>query len=56
MTADVIRNMTDSQLETLSSTDDHDLTNFTDAELDAIVNGTACPDLICRVAQTKKSK
>ena len=56
MTADVIRGMTDEQLETLAAQDPHDLTSFTDAEIDAIVNGTASPDLISRVALTRKTK
>ena len=55
MTTEVIRGMTDEQLETLAAQDPHDLTSFTDAELDAIINGTPSPDLSRRVALTRKT-
>ena len=55
MIADVIRGMTDEQLETLAAQDPHDLTSFTDAELDAIINGTHSTDLIRRVGLTRKN-
>jgi pyruvate dehydrogenase complex dehydrogenase (E1) component len=55
MTAALIRAMTDAELEALASQGQHDMSKFTDAELDAIINGTASPDLTHRITITRET-
>ena len=53
MTTEVLRGMTDAQLDALAATDPHDMSSFSDRELDQLVNDAATPDLISRVALTR---
>jgi len=56
MTAGLIRGMTDAQIEAVAAIDPHDMRSFTDAELEQIISGSASPDLIRRVALTRKTQ
>lgn len=49
MTAQRLKNMTDAELSALSDTNPPDLSDFSDAELDALINDTASPALLAKV-------
>jgi hypothetical protein len=49
MTVQRLENMTDAELTTIAGPNPADLSEFTDQELDAIINDTASPALLARV-------
>ncbi len=49
MTAQRLENMTDAELDALAGPNPPDLSDFTDAEIQAIINDSACPELLARV-------
>jgi hypothetical protein len=53
MTLAALEAMTDEQLQAMADQDPHDLTGFSDQELDSIKNGTASRELMRRVELAK---
>lgn len=49
MTAQRLENMTDQELQAIAGPNPPDLSEFTDAEIDSIINDTASPALLARV-------
>ncbi len=47
--AETLRAMTDAELTAIAGPNPPDLAEFTDAEIDAIINDTASPALLARV-------
>jgi hypothetical protein len=53
MTVAALEAMTDEQLQAMAEEDPHDLSGFTNGELDSIKSGTASRELMRRVEATK---
>ncbi len=49
MSAQRLKNMTDAELTAIASSNSPDLSEFTDAEIDSIINDAASPALLARV-------